>query len=293
MSITSIPNLFRALLPLDCQNGWLAMLRAYFDDSGTHDPSDIVLLAGIFGTEWQLSTLDRLWKEHLERPLSGRKPPLKRFHMYDCQNSLGEFVGWSRTETDYYCHQLRTAIIDSHVSGYGTACARKDWDDLVTGDIRANVGDSEGFCVRNCFIKSIAWAQHNTFDPEMTFVFDNRPHRQRENKVIFDAFQRVIGLPSLVGIAFLTSHKVRPLQAADMIAWELYQHAGDILIEGMPVPRRLELQHLGRNMNFEGRRDQITNVVEIWKKTPPELLKQMADHFTNFDPDSVLATRSF
>jgi hypothetical protein len=46
-------------------------------------------------------------------------------------------------------------------------------------------------------------------------------------------------------------------------------------------------------MNFEGqiaRRDQIAEVVEIWKKTPPELLKHLADHFTNFDPDAFLSS---
>jgi hypothetical protein len=47
------------------------MLTAYFDNSGTHASSNIVLVAGIFGTEWQLRSPDRLWQKHLERPLDG------------------------------------------------------------------------------------------------------------------------------------------------------------------------------------------------------------------------------
>jgi hypothetical protein len=97
----------------------------------------------------------------------------------------------SRTETDYFCSQLATEITNSGVAAYGFACARKDWDDLVTGDVRAILGDPEEFCVRNCFVRSCGWAQTNTFDPQMTFVFDDRPHKQRENKVVFDVYQKV------------------------------------------------------------------------------------------------------
>jgi hypothetical protein len=95
------------------------MLSAYFDDTGTHQggkwgPSKIVAVAGIYGTESEMLSLEGMWREHLDAPLCGRKPPLKRFHMYDCQKSLNEFSGWTRTETDYFCHQLATVVI-AHV----------------------------------------------------------------------------------------------------------------------------------------------------------------------------------
>ena len=82
------------------------MLRPHFDDSGTHTggktgPSKIVLVAGIFGTEARLDSLDRNWRKIIADPIDGSRPPLKRFHAYDCDNSIGEFSGWSRTETDF------------------------------------------------------------------------------------------------------------------------------------------------------------------------------------------------
>jgi len=285
----SMNDLFRGLLPTDYPNGWLGMLRTYFDDSGTHGASEIVLVAGLLGTEGRLDGLDRNWKKHLERPLDGTKPPLKRFHMYDCQNSLGEFAGWSRTETDYFCHQLRQTIIDSGVSAYGAACVRKDWDELVTGDLRPILGTAEGFCIRNCFVRAIAWAQRNTFDPKMTFIFDNRPSQvKRDANVVFDSFQKATAEPSIVGVAFLSSYEIRPLQAADMLAWELYQHSHAILREGLEVPQRSEFAHLTKNMAFVAQfaeRKAIEDIVALWGKEDPEILRQVANHFTFFDPE--------
>ncbi len=143
----SMRELFRALLPRDCPDGWLGMITAYFDDSGTHTggkhgPSKIVLVAGLFGTEGRMDGLDRMWKKHLAAPICGRKDRINRFHASDCYQSLGEFKGWTRTETDYFRQQLRTAIINSDVSAYGIACARKDWDELITGDLRSILGNS-------------------------------------------------------------------------------------------------------------------------------------------------------
>jgi hypothetical protein len=269
------------------------MLTAYFDDSGTHDPSDIVLVAGIFGTQARMEGLDHSWKRHLEAPLCGSKEPISRFHAFDCDQSLGEFTRWTRNETDYFRHQLRTVIIEADIAAYGMACARKDYDALVGGDIRSVLGTPEGFCINQCFVRSLAWAQANTFDPEMSFVFDNRPSLvKRYAGTVYDAFAKWISPPpKLTGYAFQSSKDVRPLQAADMIAWELYQYAKAILVEGISVPAHKEILHLRANMDFQA---QIANYAGIAKlrdhwesyfRKNPSLLKQMANHFDFFDPD--------
>ena len=176
-------DLFGLLLPLDCSDGRLVMSRAYFDDSGTHKGSKAVVVAGIMGTESELASLDAMWKEQLDSPLCGLKPPIKEFHAYDCDQSVGEFLGWKRTETDYFRRQLREVIIRSHVGAYGIAYSRSDWDEIIVGDIRAIFGDAEGNAVRNCFVRSLQWAHSNTFDPDLSFVFDDSD-KMRENGIL-------------------------------------------------------------------------------------------------------------
>lgn len=269
------------------------MLAAYFDDSGTHGGS-IVLVGGLSGTEWQLRSLERLWRPHLERPLCGSKNPVRRFHAYDCHNSINDFLGWSRTETDYYWHQLETVIIEFGVMPYGIACVRQDWDDLVTGQLRDIYGNAEQMCIKNCFIKALQWAQQNTFDPHITFIFDNRPSDvQKEVQVVTHAFQtgRPGETPQVVGAAFLSSFQILQLQAADLIAWELYQFAND-LHKGTTVPGkplRKQLQYLLANRpDFQAQfasRESIKKIIDhVLATAAPEMLRAAAKHFTTFDP---------
>lgn len=268
------------------------MLAAYFDDSGTHDTSDIVLVAGILGTEWQLTSLDRLWKKHLDNPLDGQKAKLRRFHMVDCYESRNEFAGWSRTETDYFCHQLQTAIIDSGVSAYGVAVSRKDWDRIVTDDIRGFLGDAEGYAITQCYVRTIKWAQDSTFDPKITFVFDNRPSEiQRRARAVEDAFEKHVTNPKIYGCEFRSSYEVRQLQAADLFAWEFYQHAKEIFAARANQPsKRHVLERLQDGMPFLvtqfASASSIQQIADYIREQPGDLVKAAGDHFTYFDPSN-------
>lgn len=279
------------------ESGLLVMLPAFFDDSGTHEggrwgPSKVVAVAGVFGTEGELRGLEAGWRKHLDHPLCGSKPKLSRFHMTECQASDGEFTGWTRTETDYFCHQLGTVIVKSGVSAYGMACFRKDWDDLITGDARAVLGDAEGHAVRNCFLKATAWAQKFTFDPKMMFFIDDRPHHQRENRIVFNVFRtQAMPPPELVGLFFVTSYDFPALQAADLIAWEFYQYAKDTLESGrIELPKRQQFRRIRQGMFvFDlqiARRDSIQQIADNAQRHP--YLTEMAEHFRIFDPDALV-----
>jgi hypothetical protein len=178
------------------------------------------------------------------------------------------------------------------VSSYGVACVREDWDSLIVGDARAIYGNAEQMCIKNCFVRAIRWAETNTFDPQMTFIFDNRPSAvQREAQFASHAFQngRPGESPAVVGTAFLSSKDKRPLQAADLIAWELYQFANDIY-DGAAVfgqPKRRQLRYLMDNMRVDAQfasRESIKKTAEHIAAQDQKMIEAAAKHFTNFDP---------
>jgi hypothetical protein len=284
-------NTFELSIPLGCQNGWLTMLTAYFDDSGTHDGSEIVAVAGIMGSESELLSLEGLWREQLDRPLDGLKSPIAEFHAYDCFESKGEFSGWKRAETDYLRHRLRKVIIASHVSAYGIAYVKEDWDNIIKGEIRDLLGTAEGNAVRNCFVRTLRWAESDSYDPDITFIFDDSDSLEgkRDIRAVYEAFRRHNKQKHLSGLTFMNSRKIMPLQAADMFAWEFNRNAHDILEKGVNTSTTREIVHLRKGMQWLdaqiARKEQIAALRDFTLKSlPPGAITQMSDHFKNFAP---------
>jgi hypothetical protein len=156
--------------------------------------------------------------------------------------------------------------------------------------MRGFLGDAEGYAITQCYVRTLQWAQENTFDPLISFVFDNRPSLiQNRAKAIGDAFTRHTTVPQIVGCSFMSSLHIRALQAADLVAWEIYQHANAIFQAGKVIPpQRLELQHLSANMKMitqYANRESIKNIVSyIRAERNRKFVNAAATHFTSFDP---------
>ena len=209
------------------------MLEGYFDDSGTHRNSRVVVWAGFIGDEVQWSRLDSVWEEKLANPLPG-KPAIKRFHMSHCEAGTEEFAGYSRAERDRVIHDFRQIIIDVGVVGRATAVQRDEWDRLVQGLRRSMFGDAEMYCFRGCLSDAIKMADQNVSSRTMSLTFDKRDGGERsitldslanEFKNFYNGNLNRTNYPYIYDISFRSSMEIRALQAADMLAWETYNVA--------------------------------------------------------------------
>jgi hypothetical protein len=149
------------------------MLVGYFDDSGTHDDSEVIVMAGFVGPEEQWKKFDKAWADKLSEPLAG-KPPLKRFHMVRCMQGDGEFSGYSDAERDAVIHDFRQIILDAKLIGNVTAVDRVAWDEVMVGPLRMLFGDAEWFGVNTCMSFATNQATEAFQDKEVSLVFDDR-----------------------------------------------------------------------------------------------------------------------
>jgi len=84
------------------QDGFVAVIKVYMDESGTHDGSPVVTVAAYYAKP-------KVWRD-FTKDWNTRKRPIKIFHAVDCQNLENEFSGWKPKRRDEFVKQLLPVI---------------------------------------------------------------------------------------------------------------------------------------------------------------------------------------
>lgn len=223
------------------------ILRAYFDDSGTHADSDVVVMGGLIGTVSQWEHLERQWTQKLKRPLSN-KPPLKRFHLSACNARMGEFASYSYAEQDAVIRDFREIIINAKLTSTASAIDRKAWDELVVGPYREVLGDPMRICFLHCIDEIVRFAEPQIHGHQISIVFDQGIYSHDLQKIVNQYTPR----PPVVSITFGAVQEILPLQGADIVATENYWHALKRIAQhdnnALPRPH---LEHFLDNMLYQ------------------------------------------
>ena len=74
-------------LALAARNGDVAVLQVYMDESGTHDGSATITVAGYIGRPEAWRDWTEKWTQALQ--------PINVYHAVDAQNLTGEFSNWT------------------------------------------------------------------------------------------------------------------------------------------------------------------------------------------------------
>jgi hypothetical protein len=221
--------ILRFCFPASERPGLMLMLAAYFDDSGTHDDSSVVVWGGFLGTATQWSNFDKVWRAKLAAPLPG-KPCLKKFSLADCNGSHGEFSGYSRAESDLVQNEFREIIIQAEVVGLAYAIDRADWDKFVQGSAREFFGDAEVGSFSGCFNGVIAEAERLFPEDRMLSLHFDRGRKSPKLDALIDkGTKNYRGSPAIVNLSFNRVVDFTPLQAADILATENYWQATSIV----------------------------------------------------------------
>ncbi|MDO9385027.1 MAG: hypothetical protein Q7T86_19445 [Hyphomicrobiaceae bacterium] len=274
------------------------MLSGYFDDSGTHDDSEVVVWAGLFGNRFQWAALDDAWGQAL-KACPPKCRPLTHFHMVRCESGTGEFAEddtyqrWPRSEREALAKNLRKIINGNMLSGIGIGVARKIWDELITDEDRRRVdGDAEGWAIRMIMVRATDWAisRECERDPDFAMIFDRRRtgeitavHKMIANEVFRDKINlfRPSYQPNILPNSFMDAGKTHQLQAADLFAWEFYQVVRDVVVnKASHRPQRAQMRELidGANGRLKGiliEEEQVREIVAKGRRNSAEIVKRL------------------
>lgn len=198
---------------------WLLMPKAYIDDSGKHGHSPIFVLSGWAAPveTWIPFSVD--WQTALDI-----NPPLKYFRAYEAAHCIEQFAHFSKERRDQRVRIL-CDVLDKHLPvQISCVVVLSDFDRLIKTTTLPEWAHNPYYLAFLAILTFFARDQKGLgFTEPMDFVFDN----QAEKKKIREWWDEFIeyapaDIKPFIGNEpnFLDDRSVKPLQAADMMAWQ-------------------------------------------------------------------------
>ena len=196
-------------------------LTSYLDESGTHAGSDTIVVAGFLSTPRRWELFELAWRQILN------KHGIAFFHMTDFAASREQFEGWDESKRRD-CLGGLLEVINHHVIGsVGIVINMSDYHALVSPEAAKYAGGPYGFAASSCMMLFSRVMEATGVLGKIAYVFESGAEGHGQ---VAEAFNNTLSNPSnreyfhLLSIKFEPKQDFVPLQAADILAYELYQH---------------------------------------------------------------------
>jgi hypothetical protein len=214
----------------------MAFLTVHFDDSGTAPDQQIALAACYAGTPEQWGEFSRNWTE------VKKQEGFSAFHMAPFVAGEKPFDNWGDERKRRVLARLCNIITTRARKGFATAITKNDYDEIITGHFRRHCGNFHyTFAVRQICGRVAIWRKTSTPQATMRYVFDwmeSELSARREIEYVMDGAmatselnQERTGFTVLSGYSFERKSSILPLQAADILAWTVYQQMQKLILD--------------------------------------------------------------
>ena len=196
---------------------------AYFDESGIHAGSSLVVVSGYVATEGQWVAFDKKWRQVLN------KYGVNVFHATDLENFRGEYTGWDREQRIAFQKEL-IALVNPYTRLIMSQVIRVDDFNAVYPSVKDKYKGLQSspyqLCCDLCWLNVSDWAKT---------VPDRRPvsvYFAEGNKFKTDSVRaylagcntkRMREQFNIVKIEGVNMESSTPAQAADFIAYETWK----------------------------------------------------------------------
>lgn len=209
----------------------VVMMHAYFDESGTHSKDAILWVAGYLFEADQCLRFEREWSARLAE--SG----ISIFHAVDCAHRNKEFESKSREDCDALLIDLIELIRKYAALQVTCAISQRWFDALRPTTWKAIYGDAYALGATICLQSISSWCNDNAYFGRIAYFFEENKEGQSSASRFMDFVTSHPALKTLYrhhSHIFMAKPDAVPLQAADLLAWEMNKE----MVEAQNTPRK-------------------------------------------------------
>jgi len=172
----------------------------------------------------------------------GREEGFETFHMADFASGAKPFDGWDQYKKERVFQRIARAINENKLAGFGVAIPKNVFDRVVPTlpeKIRKKCGKHHyTFAVKATLSMIAKWRAESEMRLPMQYVFDRMGKGRGEIMEIFDRKNlrdwdstAKLGIEPK-GYSFLNKAEFKPLQSADVLAWQMNWHMRNVIALG-------------------------------------------------------------
>jgi hypothetical protein len=213
----------------------------YFDESYTHPPAPrVYTIAGYVSADAQWKKFQKEWRRILEAE------GIEYFHMVDFQAVKQPYDAWSKDKRARFLASLHAIIHKRTLMSFSTTADMVEFESL-TPEQKKILINPHIFAALNCMKAVGFWAAESILNHPMAYTFELGSHYQGQLKTLLanlsdeDRFFFRFG-----SLTFADKKLTRPLQAADMVAYESTKEIARKLDSFNERPARLSGINLGK-----------------------------------------------
>jgi len=211
------------------------VLTVYSDESGTHGDSAATVVACYVGHARQWQLFGKEWRGLLD------SEGVEILHRVDLENFRGEFKGWTNERRIGFLQRAHTIIKSRTIRGFAYAVVTADFKRVMNPVIEKALGGIYGWCVHDCMVAVSKWARSTKRSEPIDYVLeDGADGVEGVTRMFrFVAKDPVYREKCLLGFwTFASKRQVIQLQAADVLAYEMYKDMVNNVVNGKLILRR-------------------------------------------------------
>lgn len=212
------------------------MLQAYVDDSGSHDGSHNMVLAGYWGRVHQWKKFEQAWKAVLDSEGIDEFHAKKFWPRIPGKGRVRPYHDWSDERHASFIDRLLAVIESSKIYPFACGVVAAEWDNLeVEAKTILTVQEKQAlqkpmlFAMMRIMFRVAKYCNQGKV---VNFTFDECSSDKLKTAVMlrFAEVKRVFRdddplIERIGGLEFESSEKALPLQAADLLAYEAHRYA--------------------------------------------------------------------